>query len=64
MAPFKNILVNDNQSSMKKAESLIEPEVITKNNSVKNIFDSENTSEMIMEIIVWVTVVGLVFFSM
>jgi hypothetical protein len=63
MATFKNIFVNDNQS-MKKAESFIEPEVITKNNSAKNIFDDENTSEMIMEIIVWLTVVSLVFFSM
>jgi hypothetical protein len=48
---------------MKKIDALVEPRVLNTNNSAKNIFDNENTSEMIMEIIVWLTVVGLVFFS-
>jgi len=64
MPTFKNTVIKNNELSLRKMESLVKPAVIKRNNSARNIFDNENTSEMLMEIIVWLLVVGLVIFSM
>lgn len=63
METFKDTFINDGNSSMKKVESFAEPGVIKRNNYLLNIFENESTSEMFMEIIVWLTVVGLVIFT-